>query len=177
MRYLILLAMTVSFFSVVLADNIFSWKDAAGTVHYGDSPPENIKAKVVDLPGLTIVKDYGKLYQPVLTDEERGVSKEKAKAKAESIYSNFEIQAPKDKQAIRANDGDVTVMLSIKPKLLPEHSLSVFLDGKQMAEGGLRMVNLTNLDRGDHKVYALVKSKEGKEIAKTKEIVFTVIRR
>ncbi|MCK5853854.1 MAG: hypothetical protein KAG56_01445, partial [Sulfurovaceae bacterium] len=104
--------------------------------------------------------------------EERGITK-----KEKVIYAKFSILAPKDKQAIRANDGDVTVMLSLKPKLLPEHTLSVFLDGKKMAEGDLRMVNLTNLNRGDHKVYAVINGKKGKQIRKGKEIVFTVIRR
>jgi hypothetical protein len=175
MRYGIALAISIFALSAVTADTIFSWKDAKGVVHYGDSPPESVKAKPVDLPELTIVKDYGKLYKPVLTAEERGITKKKEKKK--SPYTKFSILAPKNNQAIRANDGDVTVMLTLKPKLLPEHKLSVFLDGKQMAEGDLRMVNLTNLDRGKHKVYAIIKGKKDKEISKSKEIVFTVIRR
>ncbi len=178
MRYWILIAISSLLFSVATTAEVFSWKDAQGTVHYGDSPPESAHAKAVTLPQLTVVKDYGKLYKPVLTAEERGVKKKTNKEK--SPYKTFTILAPKNKQAIRANDGDVTVMLSFKPKLLPKHTLSVYLDGKKMAEGGLRMVNLTNLDRGEHKVYAIINEKNGKKIkkiAKSKEITFTVIRR
>ncbi|HFC92273.1 MAG TPA: DUF4124 domain-containing protein [Leucothrix mucor] len=174
MRYWIALVISISVLTVVTADTVFNWKDAKGIVHYGDSPPESVKAKAVDLPELTVVKDYGKLYKPVLTAKERGLTKEKKNKK--QIYTKFSILAPKDKQAIRANNGDVTVMLSLKPKLLPEHTLSVFLDEKQMAEGDLRMVNLTNLDRGEHEVYVIIKGKKGKEISKSKQIVFTVIR-
>lgn len=192
MRYWLILAASTLLVSTLFADGVFSWKDAQGVVHYGDTPPEKVKAKAVDLPGLTIMKDFGKLYKPVLTDEERGVKKKKDTAK--NPYESFRILAPRDKQAIRANDGDITVMLSTKPKLLPNHTLSVFLDGKKMAEGGLRMVNLTNLDRGKHKVYAVVNEKPaskvdkngknvsvqsaklGSQIAKTSEITFSVIR-
>jgi hypothetical protein len=174
MRYWILVAISISFFSMVNADTVFNWKDAKGMTHYGDSPPKSAIAKVVDLPELTIVKDYGKLYQPVLTAEERGLGKKKTQ---QTLYTRIAILAPKQQQAIRANDGDITVMLSLAPKLLPTHKLTVFLDGKEMAEGRLRMVNLTNLNRGKHSVYALIKGKDGKAIIKSKAVVFTVIRR
>lgn len=173
MRYWIAIAISVSFFSITNAETVFSWKDAKGGIHYGDSPPESVKAKAVDLPELTIVKDYGKLYKPVLTAKERGLINKKQ----HTHYSKFAIIAPKNKQVIRANNGDVSVMLSLQPKLFPQHKLSVFLDGKQMVEGDLRMVNLTNLDRGEHKVYAIIKGEKNKKINKSKEIVFTVIRR
>lgn len=173
MRYWIVVAISFSFFSVVVGDTVFSWKDTKGIVHYGDSPPDSVKAKAVVLPELTVLKDYGKQYKPVLTTKEQGFEKKKNKA----TYTQFSILAPKNKQAIRANDGDVTVMLSLKPKLLPKHQLSIFLDGKQMMEGDLRMINLTNLNRGEHSVYAIIKGEKGKEISKSKVVVFTVIRR
>ncbi len=173
MRHWIIVAISFLFFSTVVADTVFSWKDAKGVVHYGDSPPESVKAKVVVLPQLTILKDYGKLYKPVLTAKEQGQDKKKKKI----IYSKFSIIAPKNKQAIRANNGDVTVMLSLKPKLLDKHQLRIFLDGKKMAEGNLKMVNLTNLDRGEHTVYAIIKGAKGEDIMKSKAIVFNVIRR
>lgn len=159
-------------YSVVIAETVYSWTDTKGSIHYGDSPPESAKIRVVDLPELTIIKDYGKLYQPVLTAKERGISDNNKKER----YSQFSILAPKDKQAIRANDGDVTVILSLKPKLLPEHQLSIFLDDKPVAKGGLWMVNLTNLNRGEHTVYAIINDKNGKQIKKSKKIVFTVVK-
>ncbi|MCK5895730.1 MAG: DUF4124 domain-containing protein [Cocleimonas sp.] len=173
MRYWITTAISLSFFSMVGADTVFNWKDKNGITHYGDSPPESAKANVVDLPELTIVKDYGKLYQPILTAEERGLTKQKTK----KTYTRLAILAPKHNQAIRANNGDATVMLSLTPKLLPIHTLSVFLDGKKITEGALRMVNLTNLDRGKHSLFALIKGKNGEEIIKSRVIVFTIIRR
>ncbi len=172
MRHWIVVAISFLFFSAVIADTVFSWKDSKGVVHYGDSPPESVKAKVVVLPQLTILKDYGKLYKPVLIAKEKGQEKKQQKV----IYSNFSIIAPKNKQAIRANNGDVTVILALKPKLLGKHKLHVFLDGKQMAEGDLKMVNLSNLDRGEHTVYAIIKGATGEDIMKSKVVVFTVIR-
>jgi hypothetical protein len=174
MQYGIALAISIFALSVVAADTIFSWKDAKGVVHYGDFPPESVNAKPVDLPELTVVKDYGKLYKSVLTAKERGITKKEENKK--SPYTTFSILAPQNNQAIRANDGDVTVMLILKPKLLPEHKLSIFLNGKQIVEGDLRIVNLTNLDRGKHKVHAIIKDKKNKNISKSKEVVFTVIR-
>jgi len=172
MWYWIIVTVSLAISSVVVADTIYRWTDAKGIVHYGDSPPESAKVRVVDFPELTIIKDYGKLYQPVLTAEERGIVNKNKK----SHYTQFSILAPKNKQAIRANDGDVTVILSLKPKLLSEHQLSIFLDDKPIAKGGLWMVNLTNLNRGEHAVYAIINDKDGKQIIKSKKIVFTVVR-
>jgi hypothetical protein len=172
MWHWIIVIISLAISSVVVAETIYSWTDTKGIVHYGDSPPESAKVRVVDLPELTIIKDYGKLYQPVLTAEERGIIDKNNKAH----YTQFSILAPKDKQAIRANDGDVTVILSLKPKLLPEHQLSIFLDDKPIAKGGLWMINLTNLNRGEHTVYAIINDKDGKQVVQSKKVVFTVVR-
>jgi hypothetical protein len=158
--------------SSVIADTVYNWTDTKGIVHYGDSPPESVNARIVDLPELTVIKDYGKLYPPVLTAEERGITDKNKKA----LYTQFSILAPKNKQAIRANDGDITVILSLHPKLLSQHQLSIFLDDKPIAKGGLWMVNLINLNRGEHTVYAIINDKEGKQVVKSKKVVFTVVR-
>ena len=172
MWYWIIVIISLAISSVVIADTIYSWTDTKGIVHYGDSPPESVNARIVDLPELTVIKDYGKLYQPVLTAKERGITDKNKKA----IYTQFSILAPKDKQAIRANDGDVTVILSLHPKLLPQHQLSIFLDDKLIAKGGLSMVNLTNLNRGEHIVYAIISDKEGKQVMQSEKVIFTVVR-
>jgi len=176
MWHWIIITITLAVSSVVVAETIYSWTDTKGRVHYGDSPPESAKVRVVDLPQLTIIKDYGKLYQPVLTAEERGITDKNKQKNEHTHYTQFSILAPKDKQTIRTNNGDISVILSLKPKLLTEHQLSIFLDDKPIAKGGLWMINLTNLNRGEHTVYAIINDKKGGQIATSKKIMFTVVR-
>ncbi|MCK5902978.1 MAG: DUF4124 domain-containing protein [Cocleimonas sp.] len=172
MRYWLMLIISSLFFSSLFADRVFRWKDQRGRIHYGDLPPKAVMAKTVDLPELTIVKDYGKLYEPVVFEKQkRAIPKEK-----KSRYQSFSITAPKNKQAIRAPDGDITIMLSLSPKLLANDQITLFLDGKKVRKGRSRIMNLTHLKHGKHTLYGEVSKKTGQESVKSEVITFTIIR-
>jgi len=135
--------------SIANANNFYKWKDARGNTQYGDKPPANANAKPVELPKITVIENYG--------------------------YSKLEFLAPKVDQGIRANNGDVSVIVSIQPPLKEGHSIVFSIDGKDQEKGTSRTKNFSNLDRGGHTVGVKIIDNEGKTL-KSSSVAFSVLR-
>ncbi len=96
-----------------------------------------------------------------------------------ATYSEFTIVSPTSDQAVRANDGKVTVSLSLKPKLMPGHTVRLKVDGKdgeQIKTGGGLSIELSNLSRGLHTVEATVVDAQGHAVIQTGPVSFNVLR-
>jgi len=158
------------------ADGVFKWKDRYGKTQYGDQPPQGVKAEAVKMPAITVIENYGQQWKSnsVASVEEK--DDQPGSNYSRPGYDSLNIIAPKADQAIRANDGDVTLMLDLKPKLQKGHSIVVFLDGKQVSNGPSRAVNLTNLDRGTHQVQAEVRDAHNSSLISSSGVSFTVLR-
>jgi hypothetical protein len=94
-------------------------------------------------------------------------------------YAGFSITSPTSDQGVRANDGNVTVHLSLQPALQPSHSIVLNVDGEDgestNSSSGL-MIELNNLSRGKHTVMATVVDEDGKVLIKTEPVTFQVLR-
>jgi len=94
-------------------------------------------------------------------------------------YTGFSITSPTDDQGVRANDGNVTVQLSLKPALRSGHMivLSVAGEGSESTidSSGLS-VDLKNLSRGLHTVTAGVVDEDGNKLITTAPVSFHVLR-
>lgn len=92
-------------------------------------------------------------------------------------YSRFEILSPGPDEAVRANDGNVSVALALEPPLSPGHRVVVQVDG-QPAEGGEGSLGVTleNLSRGTHRLDALVVNSDGETVASAGPVTFHVLR-
>lgn len=157
------------------ADTVFKWKDRYGKTQYGDKPPQGVKAEAVKMPAITVIENYGQQWKSntgAIAEQDDQADADRSRP----TYDVLSIIAPKADQAIRANDGDVTLMLDIKPKLQKGHSIVVFLDGKQVSNGPSRAVNLTNLDRGTHQVQAEVRDAHNSSLISSSGVSFTVLR-
>lgn len=163
--------------STSLQADVFKWKDRYGKTQYGDQPPRGVKAQRVTMPALTVIENYGQQWRPVddagLEDNE---PQDDNTAPTAGSYRSLTILAPKAGQGIRANDGDVTVMLSSDPRLKSGHSIVLFLDGKQVSNGTARAVNLPNLDRGEHSIRAEIRDAYNHVLADSGSLTFTVLR-
>jgi Domain of unknown function (DUF4124) len=82
-------------------------------------------------------------------------------ADAPFVYTELTITAPANDTAIRANDGKLTISVSVTPALRPEHSLVLLLDGKPAGKSTAGSVVLNNVDRGTHTLSAEVQDAEG----------------
>lgn len=158
------------------AEGVYKWKDQYGKTQYGDKPPKSVKTEQFKMPAITVIKNYGNQWSSSSVDSSYGEDSQSKRGSSGSNYSSLTIVAPKADQAIRANDGDVTLMIDIKPKLKKGHSIVVFLDGKQVSNGSSRAVNLPSLDRGLHQVRADVQDAYKKKIISSPAVSFTVLR-
>lgn len=162
--------------STVQADTLYKWKDARGNTQYGDSPPANVQAQAVDLPKITIIDNYAEQWKPLEFDQAQPEKQAKTIPLVKNnTYTKLAFLAPKQNQAIRANDGDVSAMVSIKPPLKKGHKLVFSIDGKAMKKGVSRTQNFSNLSRGSHNIGVSVVDQKGKSI-KNSSVTFNVLR-
>lgn len=158
------------------ADGVYKWKDRYGKIQYGDKPPQGSNAQPVKMPAITVIENYGQQWTSSPGQQFEQDEQPSQRTSSSANYSTLNIVAPKADQAIRANDGDVTLMLGIQPKLKKGHSIVVILDGKQVSNGASRAVNLTNLDRGTHQVQAEIRDAHNTSLISSPSISFTVLR-
>jgi len=94
-------------------------------------------------------------------------------------YTGFSITNPTNDQGVRANDGNVTIHMSLQPALQSGHMIVLNVDGEDgkssNAASGLTM-ELQNMSRGLHTFIATVVDKDGNELIKTEPVSFHVLR-
>ena len=91
-------------------------------------------------------------------------------------YSEFAITSPANEEGVRANDGNVTVRLALRPALRRGHTIAVSIDGERIGAGTSTSIQMTNLTRGGHTLQALVLDADGEELAQTDAVTFYVLR-
>ena len=94
-------------------------------------------------------------------------------------YSSFSIVSPVNNQGVRANNGDVTVVLKLVPDLLPGHTIMLSIagqDDEQVITGDDTAIELTNLSRGLYTIEATVFDEEDTVLIKTGPVSFNVLR-
>jgi hypothetical protein len=108
----------------------------------------------------------------------QGVATEQPVA-ATPAYSNFSIVSPAINQGVRANDGNVTVVLKLVPDLLPGHTITLSIDGEdgeQISVAEDLTIELTNLSRGRHTVEATLHDEQGNALIQAGPVSFNVLR-
>lgn len=172
-RLFLLLCLLSLSVSPVSAD-IYRWVDAEGRVVYGDDPPAKSKAKPVNLPQLTIADGYAPKTDN--TDNTAASNPSAPTDAAAASYSEFKITAPAADEALRSNDGSVTVTIALQPALKAGDSIALYLDGKQVASGTSLSFNLTEIDRGEHSLFAVLSDAQGNIIQNTETLKFSLLR-
>ncbi|BAO43274.1 DUF4124 domain-containing protein [Thiolapillus brandeum] len=168
---------TISFIILALAfslaqGEIYKWVDGEGNIHYGDQP-ESTKAKPMKkLPGLsTYAPPVVPERDEALDDGEEGLVPGQAPATdkaASQGYRSISIISPEDQGTVRSSPGNVSVFVALAPVLRKGDYLKVILDGTPSKEKYQSMViNLQNVNRGEHKLAVAVYNKQGMELLRS----------
>ena len=104
--------------------------------------------------------------------------------KAQAVpYESISISSPQDDSAVRSNDGNVTLQVSLKPALQTEfkHRLVVVMDSNKTQQSAGASATFQNVDRGTHQFRALVEDEKGHTLVESGPISlhiqrFSVIR-
>jgi len=94
-------------------------------------------------------------------------------------YTGFSITNPTNDQGVRANDGNVTIHMSIQPALQSGHMIVLNVDGedgKSSKTSSDLTMELENMSRGLHTITATVVDKDGNDLIKTETVSFHVLR-
>jgi len=167
MKQLTLMVCLVLAWGGVQAQAVYKVIQPDGTVEYTDAPPPGEAAKQIEVPPLNSA-------DPVAPPG--AVSSMEASGESEG-YSQFRITSPGNGEAIRDNAGNVNVDLSLEPPLRSGDKIDVQVDGRSVGGGKSTAITLSDMDRGTHSVQAVVKNRNGKVVARSNSVSFTLQRR
>ena len=92
-------------------------------------------------------------------------------------YSLLRILVPQPDATIRDSAGNLIVSVNSEPKLFPQHSYRLLLDGVQVGEAGSSPVfPLENIDRGTHQLAVEIIDQQGRIIERTPTQPFHMLR-
>ena len=92
-------------------------------------------------------------------------------------YSLLRILVPQPYATIRDSAGNLIVSVNSEPKLFPQHSYRLLLDGVQVGEAGTSPVfPLENIDRGTHQLAVEIIDQQGRIIERTPTQPFHMLR-
>jgi hypothetical protein len=173
-----ILLLSAALFSTAVSTSfakIYSWKDASGKTVFGDNPPNQNKAKEVKTQELTIVPGYKDPTIAQVSTKKSDV--DTTKADEGTGYEVFNVAYPKDDEAIRANDGNITVAFELSPALKKTDTIFVYMDGKKIVKDSKSLsVSLQSLDRGTHSMFAVVRNGNGDVLLNSNTVSFHILR-
>ncbi len=142
-----------------------------GQVYFSDQPGPD--AERVELPPSLSIS------LPPVTEETAGDVNADPQQDAPAFYTGFSITSPANDRGVRANDGAVTIQLSVQPELKPGHLIVLNVDGEdgETTRSSIDMtVEVTGLSRGQHTVIAKVVDDKGSELIQSDPVTFFVLR-
>lgn len=168
----VLLPLLIAIALPVTAQEVFSYKDNNGNTVYTNMPPDNVKAKSVEVPTTQIVS-------PQTERSIESGSNQSSKAQSQQVLINSVILVGiPDDGAVRANDGsfNVTVQVNSNADLSANYTYQLLLDGSPYGQQQSNQnFTLTDINRGSHTIQANVLYR-GSIVASSASIPFTVQR-
>ncbi|MGL5291527.1 MAG: DUF4124 domain-containing protein [Vibrionaceae bacterium] len=144
-----LLAMLLMFSCSMHAQEYYEWRDANGTLHFSDTPPErSYTTHMLATPELSqAAQASSELAASELSSSQNSSDPQKS-VRASQVF----LVAPENKQTVRDNTGKVAVSLGCDQPLAKGQTLRVILDGQAQPASTKVVQMLENVDRGEHVV-------------------------
>ena len=166
----------LAFVTATVSAQVFRRTGPDGQVYFSDRPGPDAEqvdvtpAQTISLPPVPEQKDAAEQPGGGTTAQQEDVT---------SPYTEFTIVSPTSEEGVRANDGNVTVQLSLQPELITGHTIALKIDGedgKGTSTGEGLAIELSNLSRGRHSVEATVVDQQGNELTQAGPVSFHVLR-
>lgn len=154
---LIISTLLLSFMAIAAAETVYKTVDEHGNIIFTDKPSKD--AEEIKLEKLQTIKNPNPAkytHKPKPAKQDTG-----------TLYKTFLVSNPADGAGLRSNSGNVTISVSLAPPLRPGHSISISMDGNEIASGSTTSVSLQNVDRGTHSISASVVDGKGKKLIST----------
>lgn len=152
----------------LLAADVYKTEAEDGTVEYSDRPQ--------DLPDRLDLVPLSSVRPPSTARSQQSPS---AKASTPTVSAQgIRIQSPGNDEAIRSNDGGLTVIVKLASGLLKANQhIELELDKRRLTKHFQETrIRLYNLDRGSHVLQALLVDNNGLVLARTAPTRFHLLR-
>ena len=170
-----LIFLVTLFLCVPVGAQVYKRIGPDGQPYFSDQPGPD--AEPVELSPPQIIS-MPPLRERAVSTPQQGNGVEKQQGASAFSYTRFSVVSPTHDQGYRANDGNITVRLSLEPGLRTGHAVVLNVDGedgKQIRTGGMDIA-LHNLSRGHHTVSAHVVDDAGKGLIKAEPVGFYILR-
>lgn len=159
-----------------LAAQVYKTVDENGNVVYTDQPPSD-GAKPMELRPLSIIEapDYSEPSDAVKPMAEAEDGEDFSLRDLRRNYSDFSITRPVSEETFRDLEKAITVVWDTRYRLQSGMQVTVYLDGQEFETTTRSSVSLGRLERGEHKVMAVLNDDQGRRIASTKVVTFYVM--
>ncbi|WP_195758367.1 DUF4124 domain-containing protein [Kangiella sp. HZ709] len=169
-----LLLATVSAKSSAEEKTLYKKIDKNGRVIFTDKPLPGAKKVVVDTSKNVMAIPKVKTNKNVEDKFVVGFGKRKQDDNNEKTkpfqYQLLSIEKPTNDEAVRANDGNLYIIVAITPMLQREHSIRLLMDGEAASpDQKVPYFSLTSVDRGTHQLTAQVIDDSTGEILQSSE--------
>lgn len=160
------------------ASDVYTWTDEQGNRIYSDQPnPKSTKVEVGPTNSIEPPKPI-----PAFESRTNDNSNASTSAASSAGYRSLTITSPANDTAVRANDGNITLTVSIDPPLRMGSLLRAQVDGnlnEQAIPGSgqpTATLTLPNLDRGSHEVSAVIMDTKGQVLLSSEPVTIHVQR-
>jgi len=172
-RILILQTLLLFSLSAFSQGEIFKVVDEDGNVTFTDQRP-NDQAQPVDLPPLSVIEtDVQVPEAPAEGDAAAEEPKEPTLRELKRMFRDFRITQPQQEETFWGTANTVVVSWGSATATPNDFSVLLYVDGQAQDAPAVGGVSLT-LDRGEHKVYAVLRDGGRRRIATTDTVTFFV---
>ncbi len=165
----IIVTMMVVPTQMLYAQDVYTWEDENGVVHFGEAPSGG-GAKRITLTDHTADAPKPEYHSSQPVDQPRAKTAKKAEPKPEKKEKKktklaIRLLSPQHDASIRSNSGLITVQGELNRKLGIDENLQLMMDGSPYgAPTNKPLWSLKNIDRGTH-TFSIQAFKGGKLIA------------
>lgn len=169
MKAMLSTGLLASLLALTAQAQIYSWTDDSGNRVFSDKPHPGAESLQLG-PTNTIEAPQA------AADTTRQQEQQQNSASASMQYQRLSITSPGNDEAVRSNEGELTLRVALDPPLSNNHLLKAELDGQLSAHGvpgnGQAEVSITlsAIDRGTHQLSAVVVDARGEEVQRSSPI-------
>lgn len=172
MKHFSLLALALIILTVPVWADTYKWTDAEGNVHYSDNPPSDVDAQPVTMPKLNRMTPPAAKPTPPKADKRYQTP---GSGSPKHVYQGLAISQPADQANLWADNGEVSVTISVSPRLFPGDTVLVLLDGNRMNQPAHQLTyTLSGVDPGQHSLMAVVLDQNGNVLARAPAVTIYV---
>lgn len=155
-----------------LGAQVYKTVDENGNVVYTDRPPKDGSAPM-ELPELSIVEApvYEEVARPT-GDEVAG--EELSLRQLRNRYKGFAIISPANEQSLWNPQGLITLAWDAPAPLLEGMKVRASMDGRQLATTTDRVIPITDLERGEHVLEAVLVDARNRTVATAKPVTIFI---